>query len=229
MVAPVKREHHDHWTAQNRRLSQRLGRRIKFPPVYFQQSNLRLFKFLARLGLQTSSLGQCDAASSTAPKESPRTVFAAITLQNFSYEQVCSFHTIRVQVQWQQRHQTYPVSLHSCIPSYVCYRQHFLTPTSDYDHVLCAGVQTLRCVPLCTATYSTDALLDSVSGWWMQTLKQSNGFRELVSVIFWSVCIIIWSCAFWIWMLHMLYALLLSHINPQVHKYITSTTKSSWH
>ena len=39
----------------------------------------------------------------------------------------------------------------------------FLTMTSDYDHTLYAGIQTLRCVPLCTATYSTDALLDSVS------------------------------------------------------------------
>ena len=41
---------------------QRLGRRI-FPPVNLGQSNLRLFRFLASLGLQTSNLGQGGSAS----------------------------------------------------------------------------------------------------------------------------------------------------------------------
>ena len=39
----------------------------------------------------------------------------------------------------------------------------FATVTGDYDHVLCASIQTLSCLPLCTTTYSTDALQDSVS------------------------------------------------------------------
>ncbi len=53
---------------------QRLGRRI-FPPVNLGQSNLRLFKFLASLGLQTSNLGQGGTASSVVQKESPCTIF----------------------------------------------------------------------------------------------------------------------------------------------------------
>ena len=53
---------------------QRLGRRI-FPPVNLGQSNLRLFKFLASLGLQTSNLGQGGTASSVVQKESPCTFF----------------------------------------------------------------------------------------------------------------------------------------------------------
>ena len=55
---------------------QRLGRRI-FPPVNLEQSNLRLFKFLASLGLQTSNLGQCGTASSVVLKESPCPVFCS--------------------------------------------------------------------------------------------------------------------------------------------------------
>ena len=39
----------------------------------------------------------------------------------------------------------------------------FVTVTGDYDHVLCASIQTLRCLPLYTTTYSIDALQDSVS------------------------------------------------------------------
>ena len=53
---------------------QRLGRRI-FPPVNREQSSLRLFQFLASLGLQTSNLGQCGTASPVVQKESPCTVF----------------------------------------------------------------------------------------------------------------------------------------------------------
>ena len=55
---------------------QRLGRRI-FPPVNLEQSNLRLFKFLASLGLHTSNFGQCGTASSVVLKESPCTVFCS--------------------------------------------------------------------------------------------------------------------------------------------------------
>ena len=53
---------------------QRPGRRI-FPPVNLGQSNLRLFKFLVSLDLQTSNFGQCGTASSVVQKESPCTVF----------------------------------------------------------------------------------------------------------------------------------------------------------
>ena len=56
--------------------NQRLGRRI-FPPVNLEQSNLRLFEFLASLGLQTSNLGQCGTASSVVLKESPCPVFCS--------------------------------------------------------------------------------------------------------------------------------------------------------
>ena len=97
---------------------QRLGRRI-FPPVNLGQSNLRLFKFLASLGQQTYNLGQCGTASSVVQKESPCTVFFLLffffffsaTLHNFSYKQVCSPHTMRVQAQGEQLHQAHLVIL----------------------------------------------------------------------------------------------------------------------
>ena len=54
----------------------RLGRRI-FPPVNLERNNLRLFKFLGSLGLQTSNLGQCSTASSVVLKESPCIVFCS--------------------------------------------------------------------------------------------------------------------------------------------------------
>ena len=103
---------------------QRLGRRI-FPPVNLGQSNLRLFKFLASLGLQTSNLGQCGTASSVVQKESPCTVFFyfifSATLQNFLFKQVCSRHTMRVQAQGEQLHQAHLVIHCSYIPSYMCF------------------------------------------------------------------------------------------------------------
>ena len=124
---------------------QRLGRRI-FPPVNLEQSNLRLFKFLASLGLQY--LGQCGTASSVVPKESPCTIFL---------QQPCrTFHTNRLSYHASASSRGTTASsascgpLHSCITSYnYCFGQHFITVT---DHVLCASVQTLCCVPLCTAT-----------------------------------------------------------------------------
>ena len=136
---------------------QRLGRRI-FPPVNLRQSNLRLFKFLASLGLQTSNLGQCGTASSVVQKESPCTVFFSFifsaTLQNFLFKQVCSRHTMRVQAQGEQLHQAHLVFPSTVIYPHkiMCFWQHFVTVTSDCDHVLCASVQTLCCIPLCTAT-----------------------------------------------------------------------------
>ena len=130
---------------------QRLGRRI-FPPVNLGQSNLRLFKFLASLGLQTSNLGQGGTASSVVQKESPCTICFAATLQNFSCKQVCSPHTMRVQAQGEQLHQAHLVIPCTVIYPHVCASDSILLVTSDYDHVLCASVQTLCCVPLCTAT-----------------------------------------------------------------------------
>ena len=127
-----------------------------FPPVNQEQSNLRLFKFLASLGLQTSNLGQCGTASSVVQKESPCTVFFSFifsaTLQNFLFKQVCSRHTMRVQAQGEQLHQAHLVIPCTVIYPHICASEHFVTVTSDYDHVLCASVQTLCCVPLCTAT-----------------------------------------------------------------------------
>ena len=94
---------------------QRLGRRI-FPPVNLGQSN----QFLASLGLQTSNLGQCDTASSVVQKESPCTVCFAATLQNFSFRQVCSPHTMRVQAQGEQLHQAHLVIPCTVIYPHVC-------------------------------------------------------------------------------------------------------------
>ena len=102
---------------------QRLGRRI-FPPVNREQSNLRLFKFLASLGLQTSNLGQCGTASPVVQKESPCTVFFFFfflaALQNVSYKQVCSPHTMRVQAQGEQLHQAHLVIPCTVIYPHIC-------------------------------------------------------------------------------------------------------------
>ena len=101
---------------------QRLGRRI-FPPVNLGQSNLRLFKFLTSLGLQTSNLGQGGTGSSVVQKESPCTilffVFAA-TLQNLSCKQVCSPHTMRVQAKGEQLHQAHLVIPCTVIYLHIC-------------------------------------------------------------------------------------------------------------
>ena len=73
-----------------------------------------------------------------------------VTLQNLSYKQVYSAHTMRVQAQGEQLHQAHLVIPCTVIYPHMCFGQHFVTVPSDYDHVLCASVQTLRCVPLCT-------------------------------------------------------------------------------
>jgi len=110
---------------------QRLGRRI-FPPVNLERSNLRLFKFHGSLGLQTSDRGQCSTASSVVLKEllTLHSFFAA-TLQNFSYKQVCSPHTMRVQAQGELLHQA-----HRVIPCTVIY-PHIptSTPLNNVDQV----------------------------------------------------------------------------------------------
>ena len=139
---------------------QRLGRRI-FPPVNLGQSNLGLFRFLASLGLQTSNLGQCGTASSVVQKESPCTFVFFVCFVFVFLQQPCrTFRTNRcvalIPCECKPRGTNASSAscdpLHSYIPSYMCFGQHFLIVTSDYDHVLCTSVQTLCCVPLCTAT-----------------------------------------------------------------------------
>ena len=98
---------------------QRLGRRM-FPLVNLEQSNLRLLRFLANLGLQTSDLGQGGTESSVVLKESPCTVLFAATLRNCSYKQVCSPHTMRVQTQGEQLHQAHLAIPCTVVYSYVC-------------------------------------------------------------------------------------------------------------
>ena len=155
---------------------QRLGRRI-FPPVNLGQSNLRLFKFLAS-PLQTSNFGQCGTASSVVQKESPCSFFAA-TLHNFSYKQVCSPHTMRVQAQGEQLHQAYLVIPCTVIYPHVlwtafCYCDQWLRPRTVCqctDALLCSSVYCHR----------IDAVQDSMSGGWMQTLKQNSGSHKHLS------------------------------------------------
>ena len=97
---------------------QRLGWRI-FPPVYLGQSNLRLFEFLASLGLQTSNLGQGGTASSVVQKESPCTFFLQQPCGT-SCKQVCSPDTMRVQAQGEQLHQAHLVIPCTVIYPHVC-------------------------------------------------------------------------------------------------------------
>ena len=121
---------------------QRMSRRI-FPPVNLGQSNLRLFKFLASLGLQTSNLGQGGTASSVVQKESPCTIFFfffSATLQTFSCKQVCSPYTMRVQAQGEQLHQAHLVIHCTVIYPHVC--------ASDSILLLWPVTTTTYCVPL---------------------------------------------------------------------------------
>ena len=164
MVAAVKREHHlpgqyslpAHWTAQTRRPSfstrgwagessrQWISGKATFDCSSSSQvwvcKHLTLAKVVHHLRLSR--------------RNRPAHFFAA-TLQNFSCKQVCSPHTMRVQAQGEQLHQAHlviPCTVITYIPSCMRFGQHFVTVTSDYDHVLCASVETLCCVPLCTAT-----------------------------------------------------------------------------
>ena len=73
--------------------------------------------------------------------------FFCSNLANVSYKQVCSPHTMRVQAQDEQLHQAQIVIPCTFIYPHMRFGQHFVTVTSDYDHVLCASVQTLCCVP----------------------------------------------------------------------------------
>ena len=130
---------------------QRLGRRF-FPPMNLEQSNLRLFRFLASLGLQTSNLGQCGTASLVVLKESPCIVFCSNLAEHFIQTGVQPSYHASASPRGITASSLSCDPLHSCIPSQMCFGQHFVAVTSDYDHVLCASVQTLCCVPLCTAT-----------------------------------------------------------------------------
>ena len=130
---------------------QRLGLRI-FPPVNLGQSNLRLFKFLASLALQTSNLGQCGTASSVVQKESPCTFFFQQPCRTFRSNKCVAVIPCECKPKGNNCIKASCDPLHSYIPSCMCFGQHFVTVTSDYDHVLCASVQTLCCIPLCTAT-----------------------------------------------------------------------------
>ena len=131
---------------------QRLAGPANLPASQSRAKQPSTVKLLASLGQQTSNLGQCGTASSVVPKESPCTVFWAATLQNFSNEQMCSPHTVRMQAQGEQLHQAHLVILCTVVYPHVCASGNILSPTTYYDHELCASVQTLCCVPLCTAT-----------------------------------------------------------------------------
>ena len=55
--------------------------------------------------------------------------FFAATLQNFSFKQVCSRHTMRVQAQGEQLHQAHLVIHCTVIYTLICASEHFVTVT----------------------------------------------------------------------------------------------------
>ena len=150
MVAAVKREHH--LPGQCSPFDQRLGRRI-FPPVNLGQSNFDCSSSLRVWVCKRLTLASVLQHLRLSRRNRPaRFFFFAATLKNFSFKQVCSRHTIRVQTQGEQLHQAHLVIPCTVIYPHICASEHFVTVTSDYDHAPCASIQTLCCVPLCTAT-----------------------------------------------------------------------------
>ena len=105
--------------------------------------------------------------------------FFAASLQNFSYKQVCSPHTMQVQAQGEQLHQPHLVIPCTVIYPHVlriafCYCDQWLRPRTVYqctDALLCFSVY----------RHIIDALQDSMSGWWMRTMKQNSGCHEHLS------------------------------------------------
>ena len=146
MVAAVKREHHlpgqcslsAHWTAQNRHFDQRLGRRISRQWIRskatFDCSSSSQVWVCKRLIL--ASVVQHHRLSW---RNRPAQYFAA-TLQNFSYNQVCRPHTMRVQAQGEQLHQA-----HLVIPCTVMYPH---ISASDSILLLWPVTTTTYCVPV---------------------------------------------------------------------------------
>ena len=114
---------------------QRLGRRI-FPPVNLGQSNLRLFKFLASLGLQTSNLGQGGTASSVVQKESPCTIFLQQPCRTFRANRCVDLIPCECKPKGNN-----------------CIKAHLVIPcTVIYPHV-CASDSILLLWPVTTTTY----------------------------------------------------------------------------
>ena len=95
--------------------------------------------------------------------------------------------------QGEQLHQAHPLFLCTVVYLHTCALGQHFTVTCDDDHVLCASIQTLRYVPMCTTTYSADALLDSVS------VDECSRWSKIVtSMNFRCVCVIVCWFALWI-------------------------------
>ena len=158
---------------------QRLGRRI-FPPVNLGQSNLRLFKFLASLDLQASNLGQGGTSSSVVQKESPCTFFLQQPCRTFRANRCVALipceckpkgNNCIKRILWSLA-QLY--TLMYALRTAFCYCDQWLRPRT---------VCQCRDALLCSSVYrhKIDAVQDSMSGWWMRTLKQNSGSREHLS------------------------------------------------
>ena len=177
---------------------QRLGRRI-FPPVNLGQSNLRLFKFLASLGLQASNLGQGGTSSSVVQKESPCTFFLQQPCRTFRANRCVALipceckpkgNNCIKRILWSLA-QLY--TLIYALRTAFCYCDQWLRPRT---------VCQCRDALLCSSVYrhKIDAVQDSMSGWWMRTLKQNSGSREHLSqyhVLLWMHYHVV-GYAFWI-------------------------------
>jgi len=145
MVAAVKREHHlpgqcslsAHWTAQNRRPS-------LSTKGWAGESSRQWISSKATFDCSSSSqVWVCKRLTLASVVQHHRlswrnrhAQYFAATLQNFSYNQVCSPHTMRVQAQGEQLHQV-----------------HFVIPcTVMYPHI-CASDSILLLWPVTTTTY----------------------------------------------------------------------------
>ena len=158
---------------------QRLDRQI-FPPVNLGQSHLRLFKFLASLGLQTSNLGQGGTASSVVQKESPCTIFLQQPCRTCRANRCVALIPCECKPKG-----------NNCITRILWSLAQLYTLMYVLQTAFCYCDQWLRPRTVCQCTdallYSSvyrhriDAVQDSMSGWWMRTLKQNSGSHEHLS------------------------------------------------
>ena len=171
---------------------QRLGRRI-FPPVNLGQSNFRLFMFLARLGLQTSNLGQCGTASSVVPKESPCTFSCCCCCCCLFCFFCCNHEELFIRTGVYVGLIPFECKLkgNNCIKRILWSLAQLYTlvyvlrtafPHCDQwlePSTVCQCTDAL----LCSSVYRhrIDTLQDSMNGWWMRTLKRNSGSREHLS------------------------------------------------
>ena len=200
MAAAVKREHHlpgqcslsAHWTAHTRgpALSTRgwageSSRQWISSKATFDCSSSSQVWVCKRLTL-ASVVQHLRLSRRNRPAQ-----FFAATMQNFSYKQVCSPHTLRVQAQGEQLHQAHLVIPWTVIYPHICASDSilllWLVTTTTYCVALYRRFAVFLCVPPHNRRFCRIQWVVDECGRW----------SKIVAFMFWCECIIV-GYAFWI-------------------------------